>query len=312
MKPTLLILAAGMGSRYGGIKQLDTIGPSGETIMDYSVYDAMRAGFGKVVFIIRKSIEEPFCDIVLRKYQQSIPCEYVFQEVDKLPVGYQPPEGRQKPWGTGHAILMAADVIKEPFAVINADDFYGRDAFLRMGRFLQNTDMGSSHWAMIGYRLANTLSDFGFVSRGVCCVDGNNMLVNVTERTKIKRTDWRLRVEARNDKVRAIVYQDENSNEIVLNEDLPVSMNFWGFTPSLFTCLKSGFENFLKINKESLTAEYYIPSEVSRQIDSKNADVQVIPTTSNWFGITYAEEKTAAAEQIKVLVEVGGYPMNCF
>ena len=298
MKPTLLILAAGMGSRYGGIKQLDHLGPSGETIMDYSVYDAMQSGFGKVVFVIRKSIEEAFCDIILQKYQKHIPCEYVFQEVDKLPVGYQPPDERQKPWGTGHAILMAADVIDTPFAVINADDFYGRDAFLKMGRFLQNVDCKSNHWAMTGYRLANTLSEFGFVSRGVCRVDDNNMLVNVTERTKIRRTE------------KGVVYQDETGNEIALNENLPVSMNFWGFTPSLFTCLKAGFEDFLKTNKENLTAEYYIPSEVSRQIDDKNADVQVLSTSSNWFGITYAEEKPAASAQIKTLVEEGTYPKN--
>ena len=300
MKPTLLVLAAGMGSRYGGIKQLAHLGPSGETIMDYSVYDAMQSGFGKVVFIIRKSIEEPFCEIVLQKYQKIIPCEYVFQELDSLPAGHQPPENRQKPWGTGHAILMAADAIQEPFAVINADDFYGRDAFVQMGRFLKNTDDKSNHWAMVGYRLANTLSDFGVVSRGVCCVDADNMLLNVTERTKIKRNE------------NGIVYQDENGNETVLDENLPVSMNFWGFTPSLFTALKNGFENFLKNNKENLTAEYYIPAEVSRQIDEKNADVQVIPTSSNWFGITYIEEKDAAAAQIKTLVDANVYPKRLF
>ena len=295
MKPTLLVLAAGMGSRYGGIKQLAHLGPSGETIMDYSVYDALQAGFGKVVFIIRKSIEKDFCDIVLQKYQRIVPCEYVFQELDSLPVGFQPPEQRQKPWGTGHAILMAADVIREPFAVINADDFYGRDAFVQMGRFLQNTDNAGAHWAMVGYRLANTLSEFGVVSRGVCCVDENNILRNVTERTKIKRTE------------KGIVYQDDNA-EIVLDENLPVSMNFWGFTPTLFTCLKAGFEDFLKKNRENLTSEYYIPSEVSRQIDEKNADVQVIPTSSSWFGITYAEETASAITQIKMLVEKGVYP----
>ena len=300
MKPALLVLAAGMGSRYGGIKQLDSIGPSGETIMDYSVYDAMQAGFGKMVFVIRKSIEQDFCNIVLRKYQEMIPCEYVFQELDALPAGYQPPENRQKPWGTGHAILVAANAIQEPFAVINADDFYGRDAFLQMGRFLKNTDNKSNHWAMIGYRLANTLSEFGFVSRGVCRVDSNNMLLNVTERTKIRRTE------------KGIVYQDENDNEVSLDENLPVSMNFWGFTPTLFACLENGFANFLKTHNENLTAEYYIPSEISRQIDEKNADIQVIPTSSNWFGITYAEEKTAVSMQIKALIEAGQYPEKHF
>ena len=295
MKPTLLVLAAGMGSRFGGIKQLAHIGPSGETIMDYSVYDAMQAGFGRVVFVIRKSIEQDFCEIVLRKYQKMIPCDYVFQELDALPAGYHPPENRQKPWGTGHAILVAANAIQEPFAVINADDFYGRDAFLQMGRFLKNTDSKSNHWAMIGYRLANTLSEFGFVSRGVCRVDSNNMLLNVTERTKIRRTE------------QGIVYQDENDNEIVLDENLPVSMNFWGFTPSLFTYLESGFSNFLKNNQKNLTAEYYIPSEISCRIDEKTAEIQVIPTSSNWFGITYAEETTAVSAQIRALVEAGEY-----
>jgi len=296
MKPTLLVLAAGMGSRFGGIKQLAHLGPSGETIMDYSVFDAIRSDFGKVVFIIRKSIEEDFCDKVLRKYQKTISCEYVFQELDALPSGFHPLENRQKPWGTGHAILMAADVVKEPFAVINADDFYGQDAFLQMGRFLKNMDVKNNHWAMIAYRLANTLSDFGFVSRGLCNVDGNNMLINVTERTKIRRYD------------KNIAYQDENNNDIVLDENLPVSMNFWGFTPSLFGCLKTGFDNFLKNNSDNPNAEFYIPSEVSRQIDEKNASVQVISTSANWFGITYAEEKAAASAQIKHLVETGNYP----
>ncbi|MCL2511433.1 MAG: sugar phosphate nucleotidyltransferase [Bacteroidales bacterium] len=296
MTPTLLVLAAGMGSRYGGIKQLARLGPSGETIMDYSIYDAIRSGFGKVVFIIRKSIEEPFCEMVLQKYEKIIPCEYVFQELDALPAGYQPPEGRQKPWGTGHAILMAADVIQEPFAVINADDFYGYDAFVQMGRFLKNTDPQSNRWAMIGYRLANTLSDFGVVSRGVCYADADNMLLNVTERTKIKHNG------------KNIVYQDENNNEIALDEALPVSMNFWGFTSTLFTYLKAGFDDFLRINKDNLTTEYYIPSEISRQIDEKNAKIQIISTSGNWFGITYPEEKDDAAAKIQTLVESGIYP----
>jgi len=300
MKPTLLVLAAGMGSRFGGIKQLAHLGPSGETIMDYSVYDAMRSGFGKVVFVIRKSIEEDFCKIILKKYCNSIPCEYVFQELDALPADYQPPENRQKPWGTGHAILMASDTIKEPFAMINADDFYGQDAFLQMGQFLKNVDVKSNQWAMIGYRLANTLSEFGFVSRGVCSVDANNMLLNITERTKIRRNE------------KGIVYQDDSNNEILLDEDLPVSMNFWGFTPSLFTCLKTGFENFLKNNIDNLTAEYYIPSEISRQIEEKNAVIQALSTTSSWFGITYAEEIALASARIRELVESGYYPERLF
>ena len=289
-----------MGSRYGGIKQLDHVGPSGETIMDYSVYDALRAGFGRVVFVIRKSIEAPFCEVVLRKYRDAIPCEYVFQELESLPAGYQLPANRQKPWGTGHAILMAADAIREPFAVINADDFYGRDAFVQMGRFLQQTDSHSNHWAMTGYRLANTLSEYGFVSRGVCRVDANDMLVNVTERTKIRRNE------------NGVAYQNDNGDEILLDENLSVSMNFWGFTPALFTYLKAGFGDFLRDNCDNPTAEYYIPSEVSRRIDDKSADVRVIPTSSNWFGITYAEEKNAAAARIRALVEAGEYPERLF
>jgi len=298
MKPSLLVLAAGMGSRFGGIKQLAHLGPSGETIMDYSVFDAMRSGFGKIVFVIRKSIEDDFCNIVLKRYRNKIPCEIVFQELDTLPSGYKPPENRQKPWGTGHAILMAADIIREPFAVINADDFYGHDAFLQMGHFLKNVDVKSNHWAMVGYRLANTLSEFGFVSRGVCCVDENNMLLNVTERTMIRRNDL------------GIVYQNNYNEEILLDENISVSMNFWGFTPSLFPCLNSGFENFLKNNKDTLTAEYYIPSEISRQIDEKFSDVKVISTSSSWFGITYAEEKAAASAQIRLLIEAGDYPIS--
>lgn len=300
MKPTLLILAAGMGSRYGGIKQLDHVGPSGETIMDYSVYDAIRAGFGKVVFIIREAIEEPFTEIILKKYKGIIPCEYVFQELNKLPQGFALPEGRQKPWGTGHAVMMASELIREPFAVINADDFYGMDSFLQMGAYLQNTDAHQMHWSMIGFQLRNTLSDYGTVSRGICKVDENRFLVNVTERHKIQRVD------------ETIVCHDDEGKVMSLDENIPVSMNFWGFTPVLFDCLQEGFTAFLNRNIDNPTAEYYIPLEVTRQIDGHKADVRVLPTSSNWFGVTYAEEKAAAVASIQQLVAAGVYPAKLF
>ncbi len=222
MKPTLFVLAAGMGSRYGGLKQLDGVGPSGETIMDYSIYDAVNAGFGKLVFVIRQSFEEDFREKIVSKYEKKIPVELVFQELDKLPEGYTSHPDRVKPWGTNHALMMGKEVIHEPFAVINADDFYGRESFQVLSDFLSRMENAQNHYCMIGYRVGNTLSDSGTVARGVCVTDEKNRLTEVVERTQIKRIDG------------VVKYLDENDRWVALDDNTPVSMNMWGFTPRLF------------------------------------------------------------------------------
>ncbi len=298
MKPTLLILAAGMGSRYGGLKQTDKLGPSGETIIDYSIYDAIHAGFGRVVFIIREAIREEFVEVVMRKFEDKIPCSYVMQELDKLPEGYQLPAERKKPWGTGHAVLMAAQEIKEPFAVINADDFYGRDSFEQLARFLEQQDTESHNFAMVGYRLKNTLSEFGYVSRGICESNDEMLLTTVTERTKIKREE------------NGIQYLDEQEKPHPLKEEDIVSMNFWGFTPKYFQHLETGFKDFLDENINKEKSEYYIPTEVNNLINKGTATVKVLPTSSSWFGITFKEDKQLAMDNIKKLVGEGVYPEN--
>lgn len=301
MKPTLLILAAGMGSRYGGIKQLDFLGPNNETIMDYSIYDALHSGFGKVVFIIRKSIEKEFTEIIINKYKDKIPCTYIFQEIENIPEQFSVPTGRTKPWGTGHAVLMAAEVIKEPFAVINADDFYGSDAFQKMSEYLQSIDVQSKQWSMMGYRLKNTLSDFGYVSRGICQTDENSCLTTVTERTKIKRFE--------DGKIK---FEDEKGNLVVLEDNSPVSMNFWGFTPLFFETLRSEFVEFLKTRINEEKSEFYIPTAVNKEIHTKRATVQVIDTTSTWFGITYQEDKPLVTKMLKNFYDTGKYPKRLF
>ncbi|MFH1119147.1 MAG: nucleotidyltransferase [Bacteroidota bacterium] len=299
MKPTLLILAAGIGSRYGGLKQIDPIGPSGETILDYSVFDAIRTGFGKVVFIIRRDIENDFKEIFINRLQKHIEIEWVFQETNILPEGYKPPEGRVKPWGTGHAVLMAAKKIREPFAVINADDFYGFDAFNTLSGFFRSQDVsGSSDYAMVAYELHNTLSDFGTVSRGVCMTDANNWLQSVTERTRIER------------KNKVIVYSDQDGNGIQLDNDTPVSMNFWGFTPGFFAHLEHQFIEFLESNGENLNSEFYIPSVVDRLIKNGIEQVKVLSNAGKWFGITYREDKPMVISKINELVASGAYPSS--
>ena len=223
MKPTLFVLAAGMGSRYGGLKQLDGLGPNGETIMDYSIFDAIRGGFGKLVFVIRKSFEQDFREKILSKYEHHIPVELVFQDLNDLPEGFTCPEGRQKPWGTNHAVLMGKDVIREPFAVINADDFYGRDSFAVIGKWLSELDNTQNQYCMVGYRVGNTLSESGSVARGVCETSAEGYLTGVVERTAIERIDG------------DIQFIDENGQKVVMEENTPVSMNMWGFTPDYFT-----------------------------------------------------------------------------
>ena len=275
MKPTLFVLAAGMGSRYGGLKQIDGLGPNGETIMDYSVYDALRAGFGKVVFVIRKDFEEAFREVVISKYADKVPCEVCFQSVDKVPEGCTYNPERTKPWGTNHAVLMAKDLIREPFAVINADDFYGRESFQVLADYLKSVEGTTGKYCMVGYRVANTLSENGSVSRGVCATDENGYLTDVVERTKIEKVG---------DKI--IYTEDGVDTEIAPNS--PVSMNMWGFTPEYFEYVEKAFVEFLQARGQELKSEFYIPTLVNDMIRSGKATCKVLDTTSKWFGVTYA------------------------
>lgn len=296
MKPTLFVLAAGMGSRYGGLKQLDGLGPSGETIMDYSIFDAIKSGFGKLVFVIRKSFEKEFIEKVASKYDKHIQVDIVFQELDALPKGYILHPDRVKPWGTNHAVMMGKDVIKEPFAVINADDFYGRDAFEKMALWLSDKENSCNHYAMVGYRLHNTLSDSGFVARGVCETDDNYFLKSIVERTHIERKDGEIQ------------YVDDEGYWYELPEDTPVSMNLWGFTPDYFKYSEDYFIKFLELNQHNLKAEYFIPLMVDYLITTKTADVKVLDTTSKWFGVTYAEDRQSVVDKLEALVKKGEYP----
>ena len=303
MKPTLFLLAAGMGSRYGGLKQLDGLGPNGETIMDYSIYDAIKAGFGKLVFVIRKDFEQDFREKIISKYEGHIPCELVFQSIDALPEGFTCPEGRVKPWGTNHAVMMGAPVINEPFAVINCDDFYGSDSYRSMAQFLSSLPEGSKNrYAMVGFRVGNTLSESGTVSRGICGTDENRMLTSVVERTKIQRMDGEVK------------YIDDNGEWTATPENTPVSMNFWGFTPDYFGYSADLFVQFLSNpqNMENLKSEFFIPFVVDKLIAEGTATVEVLDTTSKWFGVTYPEDRPSVVEKIKDLVAAGVYPEKLF
>ena len=301
MKPTLFVLAAGMGSRYGGLKQLDGLGPNGETIMDYSIFDAIRGGFGKIVFVIRKDFEQDFRDKVLSKYEGHIPTEFVFQAITDLPEGFTCPEDRAKPWGTNHAVLMGKNVINEPYAVINADDFYGRDAFAVMGKWLSELPEGSTgKYSMVGFRVCNTLSENGSVARGVCGKNEAGMLTDVVERTEIMRVDG------------VISYKDENGEWQPVGEETPVSMNFWGFTPDYFKYSEEQFVEFLKENIEKPKAEFFIPLVVDNLINSGKATCEVLDTTAKWFGVTYAADRQATVDKIQSLVDAGEYPNKLF
>ncbi|MGL4852465.1 MAG: nucleotidyltransferase [Phocaeicola sp.] len=303
MKPTLFLLAAGMGSRYGGLKQLDGLGPNGETIMDYSIYDAINAGFGKLVFVIRQDFEQDFREKIISKYEGHIPCELVFQSIDALPAGFTCPEERVKPWGTNHAVMMGANVINEPFAVINCDDFYGRDSFQAMGKFLSALPEGAKNvYSMVGFRVGNTLSESGTVSRGVCGTTDANLLTSVVERTKIQRIDGEVK------------YQDENEAWVAIGDNTPVSMNFWGFTPDYFAYSNDFFVNFLSDSKnmENLKSEFFIPLMVDKLINDGTATVEVLDTTSKWFGVTYPEDRQSVVEKISALIEAGEYPAKLF
>ena len=279
MKPTLLILAAGMGSRYGGLKQIEPLGPHGETIMDYSIDDAIRAGFGKVVFVIRHSFEQDFRDKILSKYIDRIPVELVFQELDSLPAGFTVPEGREKPWGTNHAVLMGKDVIHEPFAVVNADDYYGRESWQILADYLRSIEGTEGHYAMVGYRVANTLSESGTVSRGVCETNAEGFLTKITERTKILREPD------------GVIRFIEGDTKTPLDDNTPVSMNMWALTPDYFRYSEEFFVEFLREHGQELKSEFYIPSAVDRLLKSGKATCRVLDTPSQWFGVTYPEDR---------------------
>ncbi len=296
MKPTLFVLAAGMGSRYGGLKQLDELGPNGETIMDYSIYDALRAGFGKVVFVIRHSFEEDFRKQVVAKFEKKVPVEVVFQEIDSLPEGFKPNPERVKPWGTNHAIMMGASVINEPFGVINADDFYGRQSFEVLCNFLKEKEGKSGDYCMVAYHVGNTLSESGTVSRGVCSSNDKGHLTSVVERTQIEMVDGE------------VVFRDEKGLSQKIDANALVSMNMWGFTPDYFKYSEARFVEFLKEKSKELKAEFYIPTMVNELISSGRATVSVLSTTSKWFGVTYANDREQVVLKINELIRKGEYP----
>jgi choline kinase len=296
-KPTLVILAAGVGSRYGGLKQLDTFSPEGDTILDFSIYDAIRAGFGKVVFIIRKSIEDDFKAFFNPKLEGKIEVEYVFQEIENIPEKYQD-NNRQKPWGTGHALLMAKDAVKENFAVINADDFYGKEAFEVMAKALMNLDVTKNEFNMMGYVLKNTISEYGSVSRGECKVDENGFLTGITERTHIEKVNGVLK------------FKNENGEFKPISEETTVSMNFFGFTPSYFNLSESLFEDFLAKNYKEPKAEFFIPLVVNHTIVNNIGSMEVLKSNAQWFGVTYKEDKEYVANQIQKQKNSGVYPKH--
>ena len=291
-------MAAGMGSRYGSLKQMDGVGPNDEAIIDYSVYDAIRAGFGKVVFVIRHSFEADFKEVFnAERFGGKIAVEYVFQELDYLPEGFTLPEGRQKPWGTNHAVIMSANVINEPFAVINADDFYGREAYATISEYLQTLEGTEGRYCMVGYQVNKTLSENGTVSRGVCTVDDEGNLRGMVERTQIERVNG------------TILFHDGGADE-PLAEDTPVSMNLFGFTPDYFRHSEAYFKEFLAENIDNLRSEFYIPRMVNKLISEGTATMRVLKTTSDWFGVTYKEDKPLLMAKLEELIERGLYPRN--
>ena len=296
-KPTLVILAAGMGSRYGGLKQIDAFTPEGDTIIDFSLYDALQAGFGKFVFIIRKSFEKEFKEIFNKKLEGKAEVAYVYQELENVPDKYINPE-RTKPWGTGHALLMAKDAVKENFAIINADDFYGKEAFEVMAKSLTEKNKDSYDFNTMAYLLKNTVSDHGFVSRGECQVNEKGFLTDVTERTHIEKIDGKL------------MREDDDGQFIPIDENTVVSMNFWGFTPKCFEFGEKLFEEFLEENKENLKAEFYIPSVVNEILKSGKASVEVLKSDAKWFGVTYREDKEIVQKAIGELKKQNVYPRN--
>ncbi|HCL82792.1 MAG TPA: nucleotidyltransferase [Chitinophagaceae bacterium] len=299
MKPTLLILAAGMASRYGSMKQIQSFGPSGETIMDYSIYDAIRSGFRKIVFIIRKDFANDFKNIFEPKWGQKVEIAYVNQEMGSYLEGYTPPAGRVKPWGTAHAVLCAKPAIHEHFAVINADDFYGRDAFEKAHQFL-TTGCNPSTYSIIGYDLAKTLSENGSVSRGVCEVDGNNNLVSIYERTKIYRNE------------NGRITYEEGGKTFQVPDNAKVSMNFWCFDPSVFPFIEKIFREFLAKSGQDPKSEFFIPIIGDRFIHEERGQIKIIPTASSWFGVTYKEDAPSVQESLNKLIASGAYPNKLY
>jgi NDP-sugar pyrophosphorylase family protein len=293
ISPTLLVLAAGMGSRYGGLKQIDSVGPAGETIMDYSIYDALRAGFGKVVFVIRKDIESEFREAVGARFEKHIAIEYVFQELNDLPSGFTVPLGRTKPWGTAHAVLMAANVINKPFVAINADDFYGANSYRSLAQHFQT---GTTDYAMVGFSLRNTLSEFGAVARGICRVDCEGFLEQIVELTAIESDGAR------------VINTDEAGRKTALSGDEVVSMNMWGFNPGIFEQLREQFREFLELNLSDLRSESYLPSAVNELILAGHARVKVLRTQDSWAGVTYCVDRPGVVKSISRLIQRGDYP----
>ncbi len=298
MKPTLLILAAGLGTRYGGLKQIDPVGPNGETIIDYSIYDAIRAGFGKLVFVIRHCFEDAFKEKIGGKFDGVVETAYAYQELDAALGDFVLPPDREKPWGTGHAVLVARELIDEPFAMINADDYYGIDSFKMMTQFLSGPAVSPADYAMAGFRLGNTLSEYGSVARGVCHCDDGLFLRDIVERT---------RVEKRGD---AACWFGEDGTEHALSGDEVVSMNLWGFGSSIFTHLSRQFRDFLKEHGNKLKSELFIPTAVGSLVETGRVKVKVLPTQDNWFGLTYREDREIAERSIAALVAEGRYPQR--
>jgi hypothetical protein len=295
-KLTLLVLAAGMGSRYGGLKQLDPMGPSGETLLDYSVFDALRAGFERVVFIIRRDIETEFRQKVGLRYQGKIAVDYVFQQLDFLPEGFSVPADRKKPWGTAHAVWCAREAVSEPFSAINADDFYGRETYQVVGRFLGSSSPQAPHFAMAGYRLDHTLSEHGSVARGVCQVDAQGQLITITECTGIERVGGEIQ------------QQEPDGSVKKFHGEEPVSMNFWGLTPAVFPLIERQLVEFLRTSSSDPKAECYIPVAIGEMIARKEASLAVLPTDAEWFGVTYREDKPEVMKALERLHSAGVYP----
>jgi len=301
MNPTLLVMAAGLSSRYKiGLKQMDTFGPSGETLLDYAIYDALQAGFDKAVFVVRKKIKDDFERLITCKYDNKIDYEFVFQELDDLPAGFKPPANREKPWGTGHAVWAARNRIKTPFAVINADDFYGRESYQTMVNFFKNqSSEAKGKYSMVGFNLGNTLSEFGSVSRGICLVQ-NGSLQEIDEHAGICEKDGKP------------VYIDENGSVKKLEADTVVSMNFWGFTPDLFSRFEDSFKTFLTENMRNIKSEFHLPSWIKEQLESQTANVEVLRSSGQWIGVTNPDDKPVVREKLRSFVDAGLYPTPLF
>lgn len=297
MKPSLIVLAAGMGSRYGGLKQIDPVGPAKETIIDYSIYDAIRAGFGKIVFIIRRDIEQEFKKCIGSKFEHAIPVDYVYQEVNLYSPDSKMNSLRKKPWGTGHAVLCACDNIKEPFGVINGDDFYGKNSFQLLGKYLQTVqDLNSTNYVMVGFILKNTLSDFGYVSRGICKVNNGSLLREIVEYTQIEKKNGEIK------------YKNKSGESHNFQGDEMVSMNMWGFTPGIFEYLGKQFDEFLQKSGSDNKAEFFLPSVVDNLIHHNLVKVKVLLSTDRWYGMTYPEDKQSVTKAMQDYVKQGTYP----